>query len=692
MDIKSVDVKNQNLLRNIGIVAHVDAGKTTVTERILFYTGEIHKEGEVHDGMAHTDFAPEERAHGITIFSAATSVFWRDHKLNIIDTPGHIDFNIEVNRSLRVLDGAVVVFDGVAGVEPQSETNWRLADKYGVPRLCFVNKLDRIGADFFKVVGMIEKRLGVHAAVLQLPIGEEHEFKGIVDLITMKAMLWHGDTIDAPFAIEDLPETLVEQANSWRQKLLELVVDEDDATMAKYLEDESLDEKSIRDCIRKGTLNGDFVPVLAGAAFKNKGIQPLLDAIVDYLPAPLDIPPVEAQLKDSDDKVLVRSDEKEPFAALAFKITNDKHGSLTFVRIYSGHLENGQTVLNTDSGQKERVGRMYEMHADKRVDVKVLKAGDIAALVGLKYTDTGDTLCDARRPVMLESIAAPEPVIDMAIEAKSKQDQDQLVKVLQSYVQEDPSMRLKQDPESGQLILSGMGELHLAMRIERMKTEYNLEARVGKPQVAYRETLTKKVAVDYLHKKQTGGAGQYALVKLQLEPLARGEGVHFENKIVGGAIPQEYIPAVQTGVRQAAESGTLMGYPLVDIKVTLLDGGFHAQDSSTKAFEIAAISCFKKAAALAGPKLLEPVMFVEVTTPQDHIGDCIGDLNRRRGEIREQEQRGTTIVLQAHVPLGEMFGYIGDLRAMTSGRASFSMHFDHYGMVPDNIAAEIIKR
>jgi elongation factor G len=687
-----MDVKNQNLLRNIGIVAHVDAGKTTVTERILYYTGEIHKEGEVHDGTAHTDFAPEERAHGITIFSAATSVFWKDHKLNIIDTPGHIDFNIEVNRSLRVLDGAVVVFDGVAGVEPQSETNWRLADRYRVPRLCFVNKLDRVGADFYHVVRMIEKRLGVHAAVLQLPIGEEHDFRGVVDLITMKAVIWKGDEINAPFEVQDIPEPLVAQATSWRQKLLELVVDEDDAAMTRYLEDEVVDEQTIRDCIRQGTIKGDFAPVLCGAAFKNKGIQPLLDAIVDYLPAPLDLPPIEAVQKDSDTKVLVHSDEKEPFTALAFKIANDKHGSLTFVRVYSGYLENGQTVLNTDSEQKERIGRMYEMHADKRVDVKALRAGDIAALIGLKHTDTGDTLCDARRPVILESIVAPEPVIDIAIEAKSKQDQDQLVKVLQSYVQEDPSMRLKQDPESGQLILSGMGELHLAMRIERMKTEYNLDARVGKPQVAYRETLTKKVITDYLHKKQTGGAGQYALVKLQLEPLARGEGIQFENKIVGGAIPQEYIPAVQFGVRQAAESGTQAGYPLVDIKITLLDGGFHAQDSSTKAFEIAAIACFKKAAALAGPKLLEPIMSVEVTTPQDHIGDCIGDLNRRRGEIREQEVRGTTVVLQAHVPLGEMFGYIGDLRAMTSGRASFSMHFDHYGIVPDNIAAEIMKR
>ncbi|MDX1812189.1 MAG: elongation factor G, partial [Gammaproteobacteria bacterium] len=673
-----MDVIKQNLLRNIGIVAHVDAGKTTVTERILYYTGEIHKEGEVHDGTAHTDFAPEERAHGITIFSAATSVFWRDHKLNIIDTPGHIDFNIEVNRSLRVLDGAVVVFDGVAGVEPQSETNWRLADRYRVPRLCFVNKLDRIGANFFNVVSMIEKRLGVHAAVLQIPVGEEHDFHGIVDLITMKAKVWREDAINTPFEEQDIPEGLFSQANEYRQRLLELVVDEDDATMAKYLEDESLDEQSIRDCIRKGTLNGDFVPILAGAAFKHKGIQPLLDAIVDYLPAPSDVPPIEAQLKDSGKKVLVHSDEKEPFAALAFKIANDKHGSLTFVRVYSGHLENGQTVLNTDSGQKERIGRMYEMHADKRVDVTALKAGDIAALIGLKHTDTGDTLCDPKHPVVLESIVAPEPVIDIAIEAKSKQEQDQLVKVLQSYVQEDPSMRLKQDPESGQMILSGMGELHLAMRIERMKTEYNLEARVGKPQVAYRETFSKKVAVDYLHKKQTGGAGQYALVKLQLEPLPRGEGVHFESKITGGAIPQEYIPSVESGVRQAAESGVLAGYPLVDIKVTVLDGGFHAQDSSSKAFEIAAIACFKKGAELAGPRLLEPIMFVEVTTPQDFIGDCIGDLNRRRGEIREQEVRGTTVVLQANVPLAEMFGYIGDLRAMTTGRASFSMHFNHY--------------
>ncbi len=683
---------NPSRLRNIGIVAHVDAGKTTVTERILYYTGEIHKEGEVHDGTAHTDFTPEERAHGITIFSAATSVFWRDHKLNIIDTPGHIDFNIEVNRSLRVLDGAVVVFDGVAGVEPQSETNWRLADKYGVPRLCFVNKMDRVGANYFNVVNMIEKRLGVKAAVLQLPIGEEHDFCGIVDLISMKAVVWRGDAINTPFEVQDIPGGLQEQANAYRQKLLELVVDEDDASMTKYLDGENLDEQSIRDCIRKGTLNGDFVPVLCGSAFKNKGIQPLLDAIVNYLPAPADVPPIEAALADSDEKVLVHSDENEPFAALAFKITNDKHGSLTYVRVYSGRLANGQTVLNTGSGNKERIGRMYEMHADKRMDVNALKAGDIAALIGLKHTDTGDTLCDAKRPVILETIVAPEPVIDMAIEAKSKQEQDTLVKVLQSYVQEDPSMRLKQDPESGQLIVSGMGELHLAMRIERMKTEYNLEARVGNPQVAYRETLTKKVSVDYLHKKQTGGSGQYAMVKLQIEPLPRGGGFIFENKITGGAIPNEYIPGVQAGVRQAVESGALAGYPLVDIKVVLIDGGYHVQDSSSKAFEIAAIACFRKGAALAGPKLLEPIMAVEVTTPQDHIGDCIGDINRRRGEIRSQELRGSTVILQADVPLGEMFGYIGDLRAMTSGRANFSMHFDHYNIVPENIAADIIKR
>ena len=679
-------------LRNIGIIAHVDAGKTTVTERILYYTGESHKVGEVHEGNTHTDFTPEERKHGITIFSAATSVFWKDHKINIIDTPGHIDFNIEVNRSLRVLDGAVVVFDGVAGVEPQSETNWRLADKYHVPRICFVNKMDRVGADFFNVVSMIEARLGAKALVTQLPIGSEHDYHGIVDLITRQALVWHGDEINATLEIQAIPAELQDQANAYRQRLVEQTAEFDDTAMAQYLDGIEPDEALIRRCIRQGTLNGDLVPVLCGSAFKNKGLQPLLDAIVDYLPAPIDMPPITAETAEGGDVVSLSSDEEEPFAALAFKIVNDKHGSLTFVRIYSGQLRNGDTVTNSTSGKKERIGRMYEMHADKRVEASMLRAGDIAALIGLKHTGTGDTLCAARRPVVLERINVPEPVIDMAIEAASHQDQDQLVKGLQSFVQEDPSLRLKQDPETGQLILSGMGELHLAMRIERLQTEHNVQARVGKPQVAYRETLTQRAEISYLHKKQTGGAGQYAEVKLIFEPMPRGEGNVFVSKIVGGAVPQEYVPSVEAGIKHAAESGVLAGYPCVDFKVTLVDGSYHEQDSSTKAFEIAAMAAFKKGADSAKPKLLEPVMAVEITTPQDHLGDCIGDINRRRGVIRDQEPRGNGVVLQAEVPLAEMFGYIGDLRAMTSGRANFTMQFHHYDIVPDNIAAEILKR
>jgi len=679
-------------LRNIGIIAHVDAGKTTVTERILYYAGESHKVGEVHKGNTHTDFEPEEIKHGITVFSAATSVFWRDHKINIIDTPGHIDFNIEVNRSLRVLDGAVVVFDGVAGVEPQSETNWRLADKYHVPRICFVNKMDRVGADFFRVVDKIEERLGVNALVTQLPIGREHGFSGVVDLVSMTALEWLSEDKDAPFVTQNIPEALRKQADAYRQRLVEQVVELDDVLMTQYLDGEALDATLIRQCIRTGSLNGGFVPVLCGSAFKNKGVQPLLDAVVDYLPSPDDMPGIDAATLDKGHESIIRSDENEPFAALAFKIVNDKHGSLTFIRVYSGRAENGGSVVNTSNGKKERIGRIYEMHANKREEVQAVCAGDIAALIGLKYTSTGDTLCESNRLVVLERIEAPKPVIDIAIEAKSTNDEAQLIKGLQTFVQEDPSLRLKQDPETGQLILSGMGELHLAMRIERLQNEYNVEARMGKPRVAYRETITERTDVHYLHKKQSGGPGQYAEVGFVLEPLPRGEGIVFENKIVGGAIPQEYIPSVEAGIRHAAEAGVLAGYPCVDFKVTLKEGSYHEQDSSTKAFEIAAIMGFKQGFAQANPKLLEPIMAVEITTPQDYVGDCIGDVNRRRGMIRSQEPRGNGIVLQADVPLAEMFGYIGDLRAMTSGRASYTMQFDHYGIVPNNIATDIIRR
>lgn len=683
--------KNDNL-RNIGIIAHVDAGKTTVTERILYFAGESHKVGEVHEGNTKTDFEPEERKHGITVFSAATSVFWKDHKLNIIDTPGHIDFNIEVNRSLRVLDGAVVVFDGVAGVEPQSETNWRLADKYHVPRLCFVNKMDRVGADFFNVVSKIEQRLGAKALVTHLPIGTEHDFHGLVDLVAMQALIWQSDEITANCEKQSIPDELREQVDVYRRRLIEQVVELDDTILTQYLNGSEPDETLIRNCIRKGTVKGEFVPVMCGSAFKNKGVQPLLDAIVDYMPTPTEVPATNAETVKGNQEFTIHSDDAEPFAALAFKIVNDKHGSLTFIRVYGGQLANGATVINTTTGKKERIGRIYEMHANKRVEVNSLHAGDIAALIGLKHTGTGDTLCDPGRLVVLERISAPEPVIDIAIEAKSAHDQEQLVKGLQSFVQEDPSLKLKQDQESGQLILSGMGELHLAMRMERLQNEYNVEARVGKPQVAYRETLTRRTEVSYLHKKQTGGPGQYAEVELILEPLPRGEGVVFESKVTGGAIPQEYIPSVEAGIRHAAESGILAGYPCVDIKATLVDGSYHEQDSSTRAFEIAAIAGFRKGTEQAKSKLLEPVMAVEITTPQDYVGDCIGDINRRRGVICNQEPRGNGIVLQAEVPLAEMFGYIGDLRAMTSGRADYTMQFDHYGIVPDNIAYELIRK
>jgi elongation factor G len=689
--MKHRDLQNTSL-RNIGIIAHVDAGKTTLTERILFYAGESHKVGEVHEGTTRTDFEPEEKKHGITVFSAATSVFWNSHKLNIIDTPGHIDFNIEVNRSLRVLDGAVVVFDGVAGVEPQSETNWRLADKYHVPRIGFVNKMDRIGADFFDVVRKMEERLGAKVVLTQLPIGAEHDFHGVVDLIGMQALLWPSDDISEKYEVKPIPAALQEQAVAYRQRLIEQVVEYDDAAMTQYLDGIEPDASVLRQCIRIGTLTAGVVPALCGSAFKNKGVQPLLDAIVDYLPAPTDVPAISAETVEQLQEVPIHSDDAEPFAALAFKIVNDKHGTLTFVRVYSGQVSNGATVVNTTSGEKERIGRIYEMHANKRQEVNALRAGDIAALIGLKHTGTGDTLCDANRQVLLERINAPEPVIDVAIEAKSSQDQEHLVKGLHSFVQEDPSLRLKQDPQTGQLILSGMGELHLALRIERLQNEFHVEARMGKPQVAYRETLSERAEVRHLHRKQTGGAGQYAEVELILEPLPRGDGIVFENKIVGGAIPQEYIPSVEAGIRHAAQSGILAGYPCVDFKSTLVDGSYHQQDSSTKAFEIAALAAFRKGVELAKPKLLEPIMFVEIITPLDYVGECIGDINRRRGAIRDQEPRGNGVAIHAEVPLAEMFGYIGDLRAMTSGRANFTMQFEHYGIVPNHIASEIIRR
>ena len=656
--------------RNIGIIAHVDAGKTTTTERVLFYTGESHRMGEVHEGTTTMDFDPQERQRGITINSAATTVFWQGVQINLIDTPGHIDFNIEVNRSLRVLDGAVVVFDGVAGVEPQTETNWRLADKYHVPRLAFVNKLDRVGADFARVVAMIEERLGVKTAVLHLPIGIEGDFKGVVDLVEMRALLWLGDQAGAPYETAPIPAELLAQAQAQRARLIETAVDQDERALDAYVRGEPIDAATLRACIRTGTLNGAFVPVLAGSAFKNKGVEPLLDAVVAYLPSPQD-------------------KSERPLSALAFKLVADEHGSMVFVRVYEGRLRAGDVVLNANTGKKERIARIYEIHADQRRERDEIEAGDIAAVVGLKDTLTGHTLSDPAHPVVLEHIVVPEAVIDVAIEPKARADQQSLGKALHLLSREDPSLRVQQDVESGQIILSGMGELQLEVSLEKLRTRFGVEVSVGRPQVAYRETISKEVTVHHVHKKQSGGPGQFAELTLTLLPLPRGEGLQFESQITGGAIPREFIPAIETGVRRAALSGVFAGFPSVDFKATLVDGSFHERDSSAMAFEIAAGAAFREAARKAGPVVLEPVMAVEVITPPEHLGDCLGDLMRRRGHIRAQDVRGNATVISAFVPLKEMFGYIGHLRAMTSGRAQYAMQFDHYDALPSHLQASL---
>ncbi len=670
-------------LRNIGIIAHVDAGKTTTTERILFYTGQTHRLGDVDQGTTAMDFDPQERQRGITINSAATTVFWHDCQINIIDTPGHIDFNVEVNRSLRVLDGAVVLFDGVAGVEPQTETNWRLADKYGVPRLCFINKLDRTGADFHRVVGMIEERLGVKPLVLQLPIGAEGEFRGVIDLLRLQAVIWPSDNAEEHYRIEAIPEALREQADAYRLRLIENAVEQDEQALTWYLEGRMPDDDVLRACIRKGTASGAFVPVLTGSAFKNKGVEPLLDAIVDYLPAPGTTQAGE---------VTLQAEAEAPLAALAFKLVSNDHGALTFVRVYQGRLQPGDVVLNATTGKKERIARLYEMHADKKQERDHAEAGDIVAIVGLKETVTGHTLCDPAHPLVLEQISVPEPVIDIAIEPKTQADQQNLSKALQAILREDPSLHVRQDPDSGQTILSGMGELQLEVTLENLRTIHAVDVMTGKPQVAYRETIGQPVEVHYVHKKQSGGPGQFAEVKLRLTPLAAGEGFQFENLVTGGAIPREFIPGVEAGIRHAARAGVLGGFPTVDFKATLVDGSYHERDSSTMAFELAAAAAFREAAAKAAPVLLEPVMAVEVLTPTDHVGDCIGDLNRRRGQVRSQEQRNSGSAIQAHVPLKEMFGYIGSLRALTSGRAQFSMQFDHYAAAPTGVVMEVLKK
>ncbi|MGO4325751.1 elongation factor G [Cupriavidus sp. 2TAF22] len=659
--------RNDNV-RNIGIIAHVDAGKTTTSERILFYTGASHRLGEVHDGAAAMDFDPQEQARGITINSAATSVAWRGHRINLIDTPGHIDFSIEVNRSLRVLDGAVVVFDGVAGVEPQTETNWRLADRYRVPRLAFVNKLDRTGADFLRVVGMIEARLGAVPLVLQLPIGSEAAFAGVVDLVAMQALLWPDGNGTQVYATQPVPAGIAQQATAWRQRLLETLAEHDEAMLEDYLAGREPDEVALRAAIRRVTVAGAGVPVLAGSAFKNKGVEPLLDAVTGYLPAPQDVARPD-----------LCADPAGPLVALAFKVVHDAHGTLTFARIYRGRLAAGDTVLNARSGKHERVARLYEMHAGCKQERGVAVAGDIVAIAGLKATVTGDTLADPAHPVVLETIDAPEPVIDVAIEPRTHADQAGLARGLQALVQEDPSLRLRQDPESGQTLLSGMGELQLEVTLEKLRTRFHVEVTVGRPQVAYRETLTRVAEARHLHRKQSGGPGQYAEVLLRIEPLPRGEGLQFESRISGGAVPREYVPAVEAGIRRAAAQGVLAGHALVDFKAVLLDGSYHERDSSALAFETAAAAALREAARAAAPVVLEPLMAVEVITPVDHVGDVIGDLHRRRGVVRGQSQRaGGASVIEAHVPLAGMFGYIGSLRALSSGRASFGMQFDHY--------------
>nr|WP_244985036.1 elongation factor G [Acetobacter persici] len=682
-------------IRNIGITAHIDAGKTTTTERILYYTGVSHKIGEVHDGNTTTDYMAQERERGITITSAAVTCEWNDHRINIIDTPGHIDFNIEVNRSLRVLDGAVFIIEGVAGVQPQSETNWRLADRYKVPRIIFINKLDRTGANFYRAFDTLKEKLDIVAIPLQLPIGAEDQFLGVVDLIEMKAIVWEGGELGAKFHDEEIPADLKEKAAEARQNLLDTALAVDDKAMEEYFENGEVSIETLKRCIKKGTISGEFRPVLCGTAFKNKGVQPLLDAVIDYLPAPNDVEgircaPPEGEEDDEAAQPIIPVDPDGKFAGLAFKIINDKYGTLTFVRVYRGVLKTGDTVLNTTKGHKERIGRIYQMHADKREELTEVHAGDIAAFVGLKDSQTGDTLADAADPVVLERMSFPIPVIDISVEPKTKDGVEKMTLALQKLASEDPSLQLKTDQETGQTILSGMGELHLDIIIDRLRREYGVDANVGAPQVAYRETISKPHTETYTHKKQSGGSGQFAEVKIAFEPVERNDGIHFENKVVGGTVPKEYIPAVEKGIRMQSSTGVLAGFPTVDFKFTLLDGKYHDVDSSALAFEIAAKACFREGMKQAGPVILEPIMDVEVTTPNDHVGDVVGDINRRRGMIQSQETSGSTVMVRSHVPLKEMFGYISHLRSMTKGRASFTMQFHHYDPVPRNVAEEIM--
>ncbi len=676
--------------RNFGIMAHIDAGKTTTTERILYYTGKSYKIGEVHDGAATMDWMEQEQERGITITSAATTTFWNGKRLNIIDTPGHVDFTIEVERSLRVLDGAVALLDANAGVEPQTETVWRQGDKYNVPRMFFINKMDKIGADFYASVDSIHDRLAAKTVVLQLPIGAENNFEGVVDLIKMKAIYWSGESLGAEFEERDIPEDLVEKANEYREQMIEAVVDVDEAAMEAYLEGEMPDNDTIKRLIRKGTCSVEFHPVLCGSAFKNKGVQPMLDAVVDYLPSPLDVPAIKGVHPDTDEEIVRKADDNEPLGMLAFKIMNDPFvGTLTFCRIYSGTLEQGASVLNTVKGKKERVGRMLLMHSNMQEEIKEAFAGDIVAIAGLKDTTTGDTLSDPQKPAILERMEFPDPVISLAVEPKTKADQEKMGVALQRLAAEDPSFRVSTDHESGQTIIKGMGELHLDILVDRMKREFKVEANIGQPQVAYRETITRETEIDYTHKKQSGGSGQFARIKMIVSPQEPGLGYEFENKIVGGAIPKEYIPGVIKGIDSIRDAGLLVGFPLLDFKVTLYDGAFHDVDSSVLAFEIAARAAMREAAPRLGLALLEPVMKVEVVTPEEYTGTVIGDLNSRRGQVQGQEMRGNANVVNAMVPLANMFGYVNALRSSTQGRAQYTMQFDHYEKVPQAVADEV---
>jgi elongation factor G len=679
--------------RNIGIMAHIDAGKTTTTERILYYTGKSYKIGEVHDGNATMDWMEQEQERGITITSAATTCEWNNHLINIIDTPGHVDFTIEVERSLRVLDGAVAVFDSVAGVEPQSETVWRQADKYNVPRICFVNKMDRTGADFYRCVEMIIDRLGAVPLVTQLPIGSETEYQGIIDLVKMQAVTWKDEDLGAEFVYSDIPSDMADQAGEWRVKLVEAAVEQDDVAMEAYLDGTEPDEATLKACIRKGTLGAAFVPVLNGTAFKNKGVQPLLDGVVDFLPSPVDVEAIKGVSMDGEEEIERKSSDDEPFAALAFKIMNDPFvGSLTFVRIYSGVLEAGSYLQNTVKGKRERVGRMLMMHSNSREDIKEACAGDIIALAGLKDTTTGDTLTSPDSQVILERMEFPDPVIEIAVEPKTKVDQEKMGQALARLAAEDPSFRVASDEESGQTIIKGMGELHLDIIVDRMKREFGVEANIGAPQVAYRETIRSEIDVDYTHKKQSGGSGQFARIKVTFEPLPPGSGYEFTSKVVGGNVPKEFIPGVEKGFKSSLETGPLAGFPVTDLKINLYDGASHDVDSSVMAFEIAARAAFREGVMKAKPCLLEPIMKVEVVTPEDYMGDIIGDLNSRRGAVGSMDQRGNARVISCMVPLANMFGYVNTLRSMSQGRAQFSMHFNHYAELPAAVSEEVRER